>query len=105
MQIKFSSIVYEAIRTIFSFIFLLRRILQHKKRKTNNVQSLRSFCAQKIVAFVVFYLLIFVLLVSFRLFRVFYAAGFFLKKNKVKNFPDSLIYYTTVNIVEMTLKN
>ena len=54
-----------------------------KKRKITNFPPLRSFCAQKIVAFVVFYSLNFALLVGFDLICVLVRLKFFLKKNKL----------------------
>ena len=53
----FSSRVNEVVRTISNF---LRRDLSREKRKINNFPPLRIFCAQKIVAFVVFCSLVFV---------------------------------------------
>ena len=50
---------------------------------------------QKIVVFVVFYSLIFVLLVGFCLWLVFSPSKSFHKKKETQNCPDSLIYNTT----------
>ena len=69
-----------------------------KKRKMNNFPPLRSFSAQKIVAFVVF-----ALLVGFGLVYVFVSSRFFRKKNKLaRNCLDNLIYYTT-HVVMQTI--
>ena len=79
--------------------FLYEKILSVKKApksKTNNFLSLKSFCEQKIVAFVVFCSLVFLLLVGFDLIYIFVRLKFFHKKNKqARNYPDNLIYYTT----------
>ena len=69
-----------AIRTISHVIFLLRKILEHKKCKANNFTLLKVFVREQLLLFVLFYFLIFVLLVGFCLFCIFYAAGFFFKK-------------------------
>ena len=86
--IYFSSIVNEVIRTISSlFIFFYKNILSLKKApkcKINTFLPLRIFCAEKIVAFVVFCLLVFVLLVSFDLTCLFVRLKLFRKKNKKK---------------------
>ena len=55
------------------------------KGKINNFPPLKSFCAQKIVAFNVFYLLVFVLFVGFDLICVFVCLKFFRNKKKKKN--------------------
>ena len=77
-----SSMVNEVIRTISrEFIFALRKNSPNApKLKTNDFHPLKSFCARKIVAFVVFCLLNFVLLVGFDLWCVFYAQKFFVKE-------------------------
>ena len=73
-MVHISSIINEIIRTIFHlFIFSLRKILHHKKNaKQATFPSYEPFVHEKIVAFV--------LLVSFYLLYVFYAAKVFLKK-------------------------
>ena len=96
-----SSIVNEVIRIISrQFCFFTKKFWVYKKlqskRKTNDFHHLRRFSARKIVAFVVFCLLSFVLLVGFGLWCVFYAQNFLVKKIKLPwNCPDNLIYYTT----------
>ena len=67
------------------------------KRKITNFPPLRSFCARKNVAFVVFCSLVFVLLVGFGLICVFVRSKSFRKKNNKPawNCPNNLIYYNT----------
>ena len=60
---------------------LSRQLHFFKKRKTNDFHPLRSFSARKIVAFNIFCLLVFVLLVGFGLICVFVRLKFFRKKN------------------------
>ena len=79
-MINESSIVNEAIRTVFHLTFFKEKSCSIKKHKTSNFHSLRSFCLQKIIAFVVLYLLVFVLLVIFCLFCVSLFCKIFLKK-------------------------
>ena len=50
------------------------------KRKTNNFYPHRRFCERKIVAFVVFRSLVFILLVGFCLICVFVCSKYFRKK-------------------------
>ena len=98
-----SSIVNEVIRTILSLVinFFLRKNFERKKKHQNAKQTISTlleiFVQANIVAFVVLYLLIFVLLVHFGLIYVFmHLKSFCKKKNKqTQNYPDSLIYYTT----------
>ena len=71
----------------------LSRQFFFEKRKINNFPPLRSFCAPKTVAFVVFCFLVFVLLLGFCLIWLFVRSKCFLQKNW--NCLDSLIYYTT----------
>ena len=99
-----NSIVNKAIRTILSlFIFFFEKILSLKKspkRKINNFPPLRGFSAQKSVAFIVFCLIVFILLVSFCLICIFLHLNLFVKKKKqTKYCPDSLIYNATFKIV------
>ena len=81
-----SSIVYEFNRVISSqfIIFLWKNFGRKKapKRKIISSPLPRSFCVGKAVNFVVFYLLVFVLLVGFCLWRVFVQVKSFRKKNK-----------------------
>ena len=93
----------------FRVYFFYKKILHVKKNtKTENKwfsPSLKFLCSQKIVAFVVFYSLIFVLLLGFCLWRVYDAQNLFLKKKKNKqaqNCPDSLIYNTTFSYQKLT---
>ena len=92
-----------------SVYFFYEKILSVKKNtKTENKRfspSLKFLCSQKIVAFVVFYSLIFVLLLGFCLWRVLLRSKSFRKKNKNKqaqNCPDSLIYNTTFSCQKLT---
>ena len=65
--------------------FFYKEILKAQKAlkcKTNDFYPLRSFCAQKIVALVVFCSLIFVLLVDFCLICIFVLLKSFHKINK-----------------------
>ena len=46
--VHISSVVFEAIRTISSLVFFIRKNIERKKaikRKTNDFQLLRRFCA------------------------------------------------------------
>ena len=90
-----SSIVNEVIKTISIFV---RRDFNQKKRKINNFPPLRSFCAQKIVAFVVQCLLIFVLLVDFCWIYVFVRLKSFRKnkQNKINRLEIILITSFTI---------
>ena len=69
-------------KPVYLFIyFFSRKDFKRKKstkRKTSDFYPLRSLCAQKIVAFVVFCSLVFVLFVGFLFVSVFIRAGFFL---------------------------
>ena len=100
-----SSIVNKAIRTILSlfFFFFFEKFLSLKKslkRKIDNFPPLTGFSAQKSVAFIVFCLIVFVLLVSFCLICIFLHLNLFVKKKKqTKYCPDSLIYNATFKIV------
>ena len=80
-----SSMVNEVIRTISrEFIFALRKNSPNApKLKTNDFHPLKSFCARKIVAFVVFCLLNFVLLVGFGLICVFVCSKLLRKKIEI----------------------
>ena len=79
--VHFSSIVNEFIKTISSLLTFLRKILKQKKPcKINHSPPVRSFCAQKIVAFVALHLLNFVYLVGFTHFLFFCVTKIFLKK-------------------------
>ena len=67
------------------------------KPKINNFLHFKNFCAQKIVAFVVFCLLVFVLLVGFGLICIFVRLKFFVKKtNRFEIVLITSIYYTTI---------
>ena len=69
----------------FFFYENILRVKKAPKRKINSVSPLRSFSARKIVAFVVFCLLNFFLLVGFGLSFVFVRLKFFRKKiNKLE---------------------
>ena len=67
---------------VFLFFFKKRFSAEKKntKRKKNYFSPLEVFVRKKIAAFVVFYSLVFVLLVSFYLWGVFCAQKIFLKK-------------------------
>ena len=67
---------------IFLFYENILSIQKAPKCKTNNFQPLKSFCVRKIVAFVVFCLLVFVLLVGFGLICIFVSSKCFRKKIK-----------------------
>ena len=70
---------------IYLFIFFYEEILKAQKAlkcKTNDFYPLRRFCAQKIVALIVFCSLSFVLLVDFCLICVFVLLKSFRNKNK-----------------------
>ena len=81
------------------FISFYEKILSVKKsikRKTSNFYPLTSLCPQKIVAFVVFCLLFFVLLVGFLFVSVFMCTESFRKKiNKFKIISVTSIDYNT----------
>ena len=101
IRVHVNSIVNEVLSTVSrEFIFALRKNSPNApKLKTNDFHPLKSSCAPKIVAFVVFCFLNFFLLDSFYVWRVFYAQNFFVKKKKLPwNCPDNLIYYSTVNL-------
>ena len=69
----------------FQDFFFYKKVLNAQKApkyKTNNFQALRSLCAQQTVAFVVFFLLVFVLVVGFCLICVFVRLEYFRKKKK-----------------------
>ena len=67
-----------------------------KKGKINNFPPVRCFYARKLVAFVVYCLLIFLLLVSLGLIHVFARLKSVLKKDKQAwNCTDNLKYYIT----------
>ena len=86
------------------YLFFLRKDFKRiktTKRKTSNFYPLRSLCEQKIVAFVVFCLLIFVLLVGFLFVSVFLSLKSFCKI-KINRFEILLVpslTYTTTNPV------
>ena len=86
-----SAVVYvievtNIILDLFIYLFFLRKDLKRiksTKRKTSDFYPFTSLCSQKIVAFVVFCSLIFVLLMSFLFVSVFIRAESFReKKNK-----------------------
>ena len=79
-----NSIVNAAIRTIFNFFLFLRKILQRKRRGASNFQSLRSFCAQKIVASCCFLFACFCFVSYFLLAPRLLCCRIFLKKKKLK---------------------
>ena len=96
--LHFSNNVFEVIGTVSrQFITFLPKHFECKE--TPNFPPLRSFCAQKAVAFVVFCSLVFVLLVGFGFVYVFARSKFFRKKKKKKkkalNCPNHLKYNTT----------
>ena len=79
-----SSIVNEVSRT--NSKFFLEEILKRKKKHKTQINAfpfLWSFCAQKIFGFLILYLLVFILSISFHLFCVFCVATRFLKKFKL----------------------
>ena len=79
-----SSIVNEVSRT--NSKFFLEEILNRKKKHKTQINAfpfLWSFCAQKIFGFLILYLLVFILSISFHLFCVFCVATRFLKKFKL----------------------
>ena len=79
--LHFSNNVFEVIGTVSrQFITFLPKHFECKE--TPNFPPLRSFCAQKAVAFVVFCSLVFVLLVGFGFVYVFARSKFFRKKKK-----------------------
>ena len=84
-----------------SLFFLRKNFARTKtqiKLKPTNFLCLRSFYAQKIVAFIVFSSLNFISLVGFGLIWVFVSAKSFPKIQKKKlvwNCPNTLMYYTT----------
>ena len=81
--LHFSNNVFEVIGTVSrQFITFLPKHFECKE--TPNFPPLRSFCAQKAVAFVVFCSLVFVLLVGFGFVYVFARSKFFRKKKKKK---------------------
>ena len=97
---KLSSRVNEVIKTIssqFIYLFFLRKDFERTKSiKAQNKQFsfIKSFFAQKIVAFVFFFVHLFLFfLVGFSLIYVFVRSKSFLKKNKLAwDCLDSFIY-------------
>ena len=87
------SVQLSSIITMLSgqFLIFIRKILQHKKRKSN-FYSLKSFCAQKNFAFCCFLFVYFCFVGWFLLVLRFLRCRIFLKK--IRNYPDNLIYYT-----------
>ena len=94
--------VIEAMKIIlnlFIYFFFSRKDFKRKKstkRKTSDFYPLRSLCAQKIVAVVVFCSLVFVLFVGFLFVSVFIRAGFFLSKKKKKINRLKIIFVTSI---------